>query len=246
MPLLKLWNTLRGRSASSETETVEVKSVAEVSNSANSKPETAVSKPSVAAHTGAASRPASKPTPKPARSSMLGIFGSSGPHASLCKQIKALAAPAGREIRTVLEINVEDGSRAIAVLGTLANQWPVPPVAAEGESVEAVPTVRYIVIDQFEMAGGETTLKQFHQTLRGASIRPQVYPEPIDRGLVRVAHTIGAVDLILVATAAEQWQDEAMLKLISRVSHSETTLLYRDGDTWKAYSTGAAQGRRAA
>ena len=43
--------------------------------------------------------------------------------------------------------------------------------------------------------GGEVTLKQFHQTLRAQNIRPQLFPETIDRGLMRVAHTIGTVDL---------------------------------------------------
>ncbi|QDT01918.1 hypothetical protein K227x_02870 [Rubripirellula lacrimiformis] len=179
---------------------------------------------------------------KPARRPAFGIFGSSGPHAALCKQIKSLPA------RTILEINVEDGTRAIAVLETLAANLPAPaPVAdSESEAATTAPAIRYLVIDQFEMAGGQTTLKQFHQTLREAAIRPQVIPEPIDRGLVRVAHTYGAVDLILIATPVDQWQNETIMKLIDRVSHSGTTLMFRDGDAWKSYQQNTAPLRRAA
>ncbi len=121
----------------------------------------------------------------------------------------------------------------------------------DGVAQSVVPKVRYIVIDQFEMAGGATTLKQFHQTLRGAEIRPQVFPEPIDRGLTRVAHTVGAVDLILIAAARDQWQTPEISKLIGRVSHVGTIVLHRDGEVWKTLApietgTGETKIRRAA
>ncbi|TWU56032.1 hypothetical protein [Rubripirellula reticaptiva] len=265
MPLLKLWNSIRGKSNSEAAEPA--KSIQDPSeNSAkpatgapvNSKTAKAVNPAPVAA----APAPAAVPAPAKSRISALGIFGSASPHAALCKQIKSMTTPGRgeasvREIRTVLEISAEDGSRAIAVLETLAKTLPVAATtvkiadidagdAADDAVAAAVPSVRYIVIDQFEMAGGATTLKQFHQTLRGADIRPQVYPEPIDRGLIRVAHTIGAVDLILFAAPADQWDKPEIAKLIGRVSHADTKVLVRDGDAWKSPTTSETPVRRAA
>ncbi|MGB7328423.1 MAG: hypothetical protein WBD31_26335 [Rubripirellula sp.] len=259
MPLLKLWNSIRGKSNSEAAEPA--KSIQTPSQN-SAKP---VASTPVNSNTAEAANPApAAPTPTPAKSriSAMGIFGSSNPHAALCKQIKSMTTPrrgevSGREVRTVLEISAEDGSRAIAVLETLAKSMPAaaPTVkiadidavdAAAETAPAAVPSVRYIVIDQFEMAGGATTLKQFHQNLRGADIRAQVYPEPIDRGLIRVAHTIGAVDLILFAAPTDQWDKPETAKLIERVSHADTKVLVRDGDAWKSPATTETPVRRAA
>ncbi len=181
MSLLKLWNTIRGRSNKGD----------------------APATPAAEAAT----------ANKPKSGGGFSLFGG-GPHAGLCKQLKTISAA------SVLEVSVGDGSRAIAVLETLSKHQE---------------QVRYLAIDQFEMAGGEVTLKQFHQTLRAKNIRPQLFPEPIDRGLLRVARTVGCVDLVLIAAPLEDWQGPQISQLLTRVSHAQTTLLYLEGETWKRF-----------
>ena len=114
MPLMKLWNSLLGRSAPAKEQPV---------RSAN--PTT-----DHARLGGSASRKPTKKSGRSAKGSRLSLFGGGGPHGALRKLVKPLQA------KTVLEISVGDGSRAIAVLETL------------GEAQK----VRYMAIDQFEMA----------------------------------------------------------------------------------------------
>jgi hypothetical protein len=164
---------------------------------------------------------------KPAGRGILGI-GSRGPHGSLCKLLRRVQA------ETVLEICVGDGSRAIAALQALSSNNP---------------GIRYAAIDQFELAGGPLTLKGFHQALRTADLRrAQFFPETIERGLLRVATTIGPVDLVLIAAPPDRWQTPAVQALISRVTHGNTVVFFEEGDTWNRYepATQLTQTRRAA
>ena len=196
MPLLKLWNAIRGRST--KTQPVD---------------QGPASEPQVTTQTKTSNR-----------GNRLAIFGS-GPHAGLCKLVKSVSAS------SILEISVDDGSRAVAVLETIKKNNK---------------NIRYLAIDQFEMAGGPVTLKQFHQTLRAKEFRPQLIPETMERGLARVSHTIGTVDLVLIAAPLETWQTPQFLQLLSRVTHQGTMVLYRDEqETWKELSTPAPM-RRAA
>ncbi len=242
MSLLKLWNSIRGRSQAEQTAPTPSSDVKpqpagpSVAGQAKSK---SAAVPAVAVPSRVAVSPQAVTPPKSART--FGIFGSASPHAGLCKLIKPMC------VKSVLEIGVDDGSRAIAVLETLAKNLPATALdSTESAKTQAASPIRYIVIDQFEMGGGTTTLKQFHQTLRGAAIRPQVFPEPIERGLTRVAHTIGAVDLILISTPTDQWQTTSVLGLIARVSRADTKLIYRNGDTWQAHAPSGTTVRRAA
>ena len=164
---------------------------------------------------------------KPASRGILGI-GIRGPHGSLCKLLRPVQA------QTVLEVGVGDGTRAIAALQTLAANNP---------------GIRYAAIDQFELAGGPLTLKGFHQALRTAELRrAQIFPETIERGLLRVATTIGPVDLVLIAAPPDRWQTPAVRALIARVTHANTVVFFEEGDTWNRYEppTPLAQSRRAA
>ncbi len=241
MPLLKLWNSIRGRS-NHDTTPVKIPAVVTVPPQAAATPVKRVdtSTPPAASPKAAAAKPARQ---------KLNLFGGGNPHASLCKLVRSIPA------KTVVEINVEDGSRAIAVMETLIQNLPPAPVATpieNGEAVDGVqtpaaPAVRYIVIDQFEMAGGATTLKQFHKTLREAGARATVYPETIDRGLIRVANTIGPVDLILISLPVDQWQTPSIESLLKRISHATTVVLHRQGNDWTKHQSGLVVGvRRAA
>ena len=190
MPLLKLWNSLRGQS----TSTPEPK--AEESQN----PTTQVSQTSAKSQSKAVKRP-TKTT--------FGMFGG-GPHSGLCKLLKPLS------VHSVLEVGVGDGSRAIAVMETLSRQSDA---------------IRYYAVDEFEMAGG-VNLKQFHQTLRNHNLHPQLFPGPVDRGLTKIAHTIGSVDLILVANASAIDNNPAVTGMLARISHEGTGVLVSRNDTW--------------
>ena len=91
---------------------------------------------------------------KPAKRSVLDLV-CGGPHASLCRLVKKSSAT------SVLEIGVEDGTRAAAVLATLTKS------RSESE-------LKYIAVDLFEMGDGPVTLKDFHQQIRATGITPKV------------------------------------------------------------------------
>ena len=190
MPLLKLWNSLRGQSTTTPESKAE-----EPQN-----PKTQVAQTSAKSHAQAVKRPAK---------TTFGLFGG-GPHSGLCKQLKPLSA------HSVLEVGVGDGSQAIAVMETLSRQSD---------------SIRYYAVDEFEMAGG-VNLKQFHQTLRNHNIHPQLFPGPVDAGLMKIAHTIGSVDLILVADASVIDNNPAVTGMLARISHEGTSVLVARNETW--------------
>ena len=208
MPLLKLWNSLRGRSAepAQPAKLDVVEAVGGVEPQAIQPSATA---PEKMANT---LKPA-KTQPTPKKRSKLSLFAGPSPHASLIKNLRGVSA------ETVLEISVGDGSRAIEVVQTLAGDRATP--------------VRYIALDQFEMAGGETTLMQFHQAMRSAGVRVQVYPETLDRGLARVAHTVGPVDLVLFSKPQSEWDSPEVRGLLTKVCKPSTVVLVCEGDVWQ-------------
>ncbi len=148
---------------------------------------------------------------------------SGGPHGPLCRMIKKTGAG------SVLEVGVGDGTRAEAVLRTLLKSRPDP-------------AIRYIAIDQFELAGGPVTLKQFHQQIRAIGVKPSLIPMPTVQGLTRVAHTFGSVDLVLLADA----EIDAIDHVLARVTHPESLVLRFDGQTWQPLERQSQGIRRAA
>jgi hypothetical protein len=208
MALLKLWNSLLGRSA---TESLRPQQSAQPSLDERAAKDGSEVSPKLA------EKPAVK---KPAQ--RLSLFGSASPHAALLKQLR------GVDAESVLEISVGDGSRAVEVLAFLNEN------RSKNSDEEIDPsTIRYAAIDQFEMGGGDYTLVQFHQTLRSAGIRPQVFPEAIDRGLTRVAHTIGSTDLIVIGADSSIWETPTIKTLLSRVTHDQSLILFQKDDSWQ-------------
>ena len=196
MPLLKLWNSLTGQAAKEQTTESSVSpktSVNRLSEAGNAK-----TKASIKAKSGVG----------------FSLFGG-GQHAGLRKLVKPTSA------RSVLEIGVGDGSRALAVLETLSKS---------GREIS------YIGVDEFELAGA-ISLKQFHQTLRMQGIRPQLLPGTPERGIMRVAHTLGTVDLIMVAEGSREVNQEAATSLMHRICHQETVVLMEKNDVWSRVAT---------
>ena len=88
-------------------------------------------------------------------------------------------------------------------------------------------------------------MKEFHQILRAENVRAQIFPDSIERGLVRVASTIGAIDLVLIGAEPEIWQTPSVLALLPRVVHPATVVMYRDGELWKEYKAARPSARAA-
>lgn len=165
---------------------------------------------------------AAAPARKPAKRSVLDLV-SGGPHGSLCRMIKKCGAA------SVLEIGVGDGSRAAAVLAALLKPQP-----------EA--DLKYIAIDLFEMGDGPLTVKDFHQQVRTIGITPNLVPMPCQQGLTRVAHTHGAIDLILIADPKVDTCDP----LLQRVTKATSLVLRWDGQSWQQIDVNKSQSRKAA
>jgi len=209
MPLLKLWNSLRGQSTTTPEPTT-----GEPKSGQSHKAETQVSSSSSTNRSQGAKR-SGKAT--------FGLFGG-GSHSALCKQLRTA------QVDSVLEIGVGDGSQAIAVMETLSRQSD---------------SVRYYAIDEFEMSGG-VNLKQFHQSLRNHDIRPQLFPGSVERGLMKIAHTIGSVDLILLSDASVIDDNPSGSDMVARISHEGTKVLVARNETWTVEVSTGHQFRRAA
>ena len=94
MPLLKLWNTIRGKSPE------------------NPVADTAAKKLSHATGGKSPRAKAAKASPEKPKLSLLDRF-SGGPHAAICRLVRKSGA------KTVLEIGVGDGERALAMTAAL-------------------------------------------------------------------------------------------------------------------------------
>ncbi|QDV15101.1 hypothetical protein CA51_50130 [Rosistilla oblonga] len=135
-------------------------------------------------------------------------------------------ATANRKIQSVLETGLGDGTRCDRLL-----QWL--------QHHDSVPT-RYAAIDQFE-AGGGLSLKQFHAKMTGVGIKPMPVPGTLATGLPRVAHTIGAVDLVILDQDHEGLSDPSILNFLPRIVHAETVVIATDAETGALYSVDASE-----
>jgi hypothetical protein len=145
--------------------------------------------------------------------------------------VAAQKNPSSVSMLTALEIGIGDGTRAAKICDTLR---------------EVSETIRYIAIDQFEMGGGNLKLMDFHRMMRTAEVRPQVFPEPVASGLLRVAHTFGACDLILVDESIDEQQLGGLGGQLARIAHESTQVLLCKGGKWHVYPLARADLRRTA
>ena len=234
MSLVKLWKSLRGRSkehSTAENSSVSDSSVgvSETSSSTGEMTSGISSSAMPAKQVPAKQVPAKQVSDKKATSKKVApkrrLFGG-GSHAGLCRQLKGL------EIESVLEISVDDGTRALAVLEVLQKKCLQP--------------VRYAAIDEFELGGSTFGLRDFYCLLREHDIRPQLFPEKVDNGLRSVANNLGAMDLVLIATTADRWQNPVTLHLLSRITHSGTLILHYQNDAWVRFQPETGALKRAA
>jgi hypothetical protein len=132
---------------------------------------------------------------------------------------------AGRQISTILDTNIGNASRAVELLEAIV--------------CDAVPTPKYVAIDEFDLTGSGATVLQFHQRIRRVGGKAVPIPGSIDEGLRQLSRTLGTVDLVLIDDAKPQWQSEETRRLLARVTHSSTLLLRRDTrNNWTAIEHG--------
>lgn len=215
MSLKKLWNSLRGCSSESKPSTI---ARAETPTAAPSV--TPASAPSPAPRASRAEPTApkvakSEPVAEvaPPRRSILSLR-SRGEHDDLLKKVSQTRPS------SILEIGVGNGSRMPAILASVAQSGIEPG------------TFKAIVIDEFEMAGGEVTMRDYHRQLAGLPIRPVIFPEPVARGLTNVAHRFGTVDMILVDARMESAHADGLAKYLVKVSHGSTVVLSNATGKW--------------
>lgn len=223
MSLRKLWNSLRGNSGESES-SVKVSTVVSAPAVPTSPlvipASAATAKPAAATQTVRGAVPASSPPAPTAvtevaapRRSILSLR-SRGEHDALLKLIEQ------RQPNSILEIGIGIGSRMPAILASVAQSGVEPS------------TFKAIVVDEFEMVGGDVTMRDYHRQLAGLPIRPVIFPESVARGLVNIAHRFGAVDMILIDASVEEKHAEGLAKYLGKVSHGTTTVLSNASGKW--------------
>ena len=119
-------------------------------------------------------------------------------------------ATRNQSIASVLDLRIEDGQRCARLLRWLAFHNTTPR--------------HYAVIDMFE-AAGHLSLKQFHSQMVAQAIKPLPVPGTLATGLPRVAHTIGAVDLLILDQAPSTIDDPSARVFLPRVIHPNSIIL---------------------
>jgi len=192
MPLRKLWNAIRGKSAVSTGNT-------------NPPPELQVAQADVSPSQPQASVAAKPVSPK-------AISGTATrDDKKLFRRIESLT------IQSVLEVCVGNGLRSLAMLQTLTHKGHSTPI-------------HYIAIDEFEMAGNELSLRDFHKQLREYPAKAHLVPMAIDAGLDRVVRTYGQVDLVI--WSANQPPTSAQQTALARLSKPTTIVFAQQDGRW--------------
>jgi hypothetical protein len=129
-----------------------------------------------------------------------------------------------KTIRSILDLRVGDGSRAVELLEAIVDS--------------NTPTPKYVAIGLFELGSEPLTVRHFHQKIRAAGAHPVAIPMPIAEGLKHLSETIGVVDLVLLDSDQERWKDPKLARLLNRISPPGTLVLRADSaGRWHANSS---------
>lgn len=214
MPLKKLWNSLCGRPT--EQESVAAPPI----ESPTAALPRATSDVSVSRKAASAAPPSPIDPIAPPRRKVLSMV-TRGEHDRLIKAIR------DRSPESVLEIGVGDGSRMPAILSAIG-------VDQNASNFKAA------VIDQFEMGNGSVQMRDYHKRLVGLPIRPAIFPESAERGVVSVANRLGRMDVILIdesLLSEEAGEARAMLLAsINKVIHPATLVMSNVTGTWSKFA----------
>ncbi|MEM6779434.1 MAG: hypothetical protein AAF670_17400 [Planctomycetota bacterium] len=221
MPFKQLWNMLVGSKevaaggASIDKASSSTQPVRPASNAKSSVPDQA-SKRTPWSRSPDRSIPSTAPSPKPRRRSILSM-GGNGSDNRLLKQLVKLGT------RRVLDIGIDNGARAANLIDGLSHQHN---------------DLIYAVIDEFELSGGSTTLKDFHSKMKGRAVRPIIVPAAPAAGVIRVAHRLGTVDVILIGEMNPS-HIGALAGALNKVMHAQTVIMQKTEDQWHAIKLGA-------
>jgi hypothetical protein len=125
-----------------------------------------------------------------------------------------------RQISSVLEVGVGDGSRSARLVPWIRQQADVE-------------TIRYAAIDRFEMEGPDhISLKQFHAQLGRLGVKPLPIPDTgqLAAALARVAHTIGTVDLAIFDCRGDALNQPAIMAILPRVVREDSLVLVQKNE----------------
>ena len=123
-------------------------------------------------------------------------------------------ATRNKTILSVLELGIDDATRCRRLLAWLDFQQGKPPN-------------RYAAIDLFEDAG-HLSLKAFYSVIVAAGTKPMPVPGDLVTGLPRVAHTIGAVDLLIMDEPVNSIADPVARHFLPRVVHADSIIIAPD------------------
>ncbi len=222
MPLRKLWNSIRGKSA-----TPKVHASSETVSPGTQCPEPGLNPTPRIQSAQQTSPPAQRPAAVPTRpATSKSISGAATrDDKKLFRRMESLS------VQSVLEVGVGDGRRSLAMLHALTHKGHSTPI-------------HYIAIDEFELGGNALSLRDFHKQLREYPAKAHLVPMAIDAGLDRVVRTYGQVDLIL--WSAEQPPTPAQHSALARLSKSHTIVFAQENGRWTETLPGLAAGKRAA
>ncbi|XZE53997.1 hypothetical protein SH139x_005778 [Planctomycetaceae bacterium SH139] len=146
----------------------------------------------------------------------------------------------GRQIGSVLEVNVGTAARSqqlVQWLRLLGNQ-------------EAF---RYVAVDAYESGGaGHISLKSFHSVMGKLGVKPLPIPEMgnLSVALTRVAHTIGAVDLVILDCPPSEFVMGPVATILPRLVGPNSLVMAQAADveglrpldisSWETVATRAA------
>ena len=164
MPLRKLWNSIRGKSA-----TPKVHASSETVSPGTGRPESGLNPEPPTQPAQQTSPPPQRPATVPARpATPKSISGAATrDDKKLFRRMDSLS------VQSVLEVGVGDGRRSLAMLHALTHKGHSTPI-------------HYIAIDEFELGGNALSLRDFHKQLREYPAKAHLVPMAIDAGLDRV------------------------------------------------------------
>lgn len=118
-------------------------------------------------------------------------------------------------VRKIVQLGVGTGQLALGMLDV-------------AKLVSPDEEIHYVGLDPFEgrseSDGPGLTLKDAHQLLRRNGVRVQLVPGSLADSLMRVANSLGKVDLLIVPAALETSSCAKMWFYVLRMLHDETLL----------------------
>ena len=133
-----------------------------------------------------------------------------------------------RHVRKIVELGVGDGRRALRMIEVARQALP------ESD------TVHYVGMDRFEGRTAEDgpglALKTAHQMLRQESVRVQLVPGDPSIGLIRLANSLGKVDLLIVPAEFDEPAFARAWFFVPRMLHEHSLVFVEgqssDGQRW--------------